>query len=218
MVGGSLISPELVAKHLAGLALRVLGGEKPEEIPVTEIDPYFDEVDWRQLRRLGIDEARVPAGTAIRFREPGLWERYRSYIVGTVALLLLQTALIGGLLVQRARRRRVESELRESEGALRKSHDQNQDLAGRLITAQEAERARIARELHDDAIQQLAGLSIVLSGLRQRPSRAGPATPRRRRDAGHARSSVLPRSPTASGISPTSCTRASSSTRASSPP
>lgn len=299
-IGGSLFSAELVATHLARLALRVLAGEQPEAIPVIEIDPLVDEVDWRQLRRFGIDEARVPAGTAVRFREPGIWERYRSQVVGTAALVLVQTALIAGLLVQRARRRRVESALRESEGrframadtapvmvwrsrtdkacdffnkpwlefrgrtmeqelgagwvegvhpedleaclatystafderrafsmeyrllrsdgeyrwvlgtgvprfapdaafagfigsciditerrraefelrdselALRRSHQQNQDLAGRLISAQEVERARIARELHDDAIQQLAGLSIVLGGLRQRLKGAGP--------------------------------------------
>ena len=41
------------------------------------------------------------------------------------------------------------------------------DLTGRLITAQEAERARIARELHDDISQQIAGLAIALSGLKR---------------------------------------------------
>ena len=43
-----------------------------------------------------------------------------------------------------------------------------QELAGQLIVAQEAERERIARELHDDVGQQLAGLSLALSGLRRR--------------------------------------------------
>jgi two-component system sensor histidine kinase UhpB len=41
-------------------------------------------------------------------------------------------------------------------------------MAGRLIAAQDAERARVARDLHDDVSQQLAGLSIALSSLRHR--------------------------------------------------
>jgi PAS domain S-box-containing protein len=43
-----------------------------------------------------------------------------------------------------------------------------QHLAGRLIEGQDAERARLARDLHDDVSQQLAGLSIALSGLKHR--------------------------------------------------
>lgn len=161
VVGGSMASVDVIAERLAELALRVLGGEEPDEIPVTPVDVYVDELDWRQLRRWGISEARVPAGTTVRHREPSAWERYRSYILGTVLLVSLQTALIVGLVIQRARRRGVEV-------ALRASHRENQDLAGRLITAQEEERARIARELHDDVNQQLAGLSILLSNLRPR--------------------------------------------------
>ena len=41
------------------------------------------------------------------------------------------------------------------------------DLTGRLITAQESERARIARELHDDISQQLAGLAICVSAIKR---------------------------------------------------
>jgi signal transduction histidine kinase len=61
-----------------------------------------------------------------------------------VALL----AAVAILLVERARRGRVTRQL--------------QDVAGRLVGAQEAERGRIARELHDDAIQRLALLAIQL--------------------------------------------------------
>jgi signal transduction histidine kinase len=46
------------------------------------------------------------------------------------------------------------------------SYDRIRDLSRRLLGEQEAERARIARELHDDINQQLAILSIDLDGLR----------------------------------------------------
>ena len=48
------------------------------------------------------------------------------------------------------------------------------DLGGRLIRAQEEERSRIARELHDDLSQRLALLSIELEQLTQKiPARQG---------------------------------------------
>jgi signal transduction histidine kinase len=41
----------------------------------------------------------------------------------------------------------------------------SRDLAGRLLVSQEAERARIARDLHDDACQKVAGIAIEISHL-----------------------------------------------------
>ncbi len=65
-------------------------------------------------------------------------------------------------------RRNAEDSIRESRAALEQSHREIQQLAGRLIEAQDTERARIARDLHDDVSQQLAGVSIAFSGLKQR--------------------------------------------------
>ena len=59
------------------------------------------------------------------------------------------------------------TERKESEEALLASQREIHHLAGRLIEAQDAERARIARDLHDDVNQQLAGLSIAFSGLQE---------------------------------------------------
>jgi PAS domain S-box-containing protein len=293
-VGGSVLSVERLVGAIADVALRVLKGESPETIPVREIDPNIAQFDWRQLRRWGISESRLPAGSLVRFRQPSLWDQYKLYVIGATSVVVLQTALIAGLFVHRARRRqienalreseerfhlmadtapvmiwragtdkacdffnhpwlqfrgrtigqelgdgwtegvhsadlerylatynqafderrpfrveyrlrradgeyrwvldsgiprfasdgafagyigsciditerqRAEAELRESEASLRKSHQQNQELAGRLITAQEVERARIARELHDDVGQRLASFSIALGTLRRR--------------------------------------------------
>lgn len=73
-----------------------------------------------------------------------------------------------GCCVDITERRNAEDGIRESQAALEVSHRQIQHLAGRLIEAQDAERARIARDLHDDVSQQLAGMSIAFSGLKQR--------------------------------------------------
>ncbi|PXV60582.1 two-component system, NarL family, sensor histidine kinase UhpB [Dyella jiangningensis] len=52
--------------------------------------------------------------------------------------------------------------------ALVVSSTEVRELAGRLIVAQEQERARIARDLHDDINQRLAVASIRLSALRRK--------------------------------------------------
>ena len=117
--GGRLLSSELIAEKTSELALRVLRGERPEDIPITTIDVSVDALDWRQLDRWNVSEASVPAGVELRFREPGLFEQYRGYILGTLAVVLLQTLLIAGLLIQRRNRRRAENSLRESEERFR---------------------------------------------------------------------------------------------------
>ena len=173
IVGGRRRDQVAQMKAIATLALRVLGGERADDIPVSALDTDVDAVDWRQLRRWGLDESRLRAGVRVMFREPSIWDQYQRYIMSAVVLMLAQTALIAGLLVQRAKRRRVELELRGSERELRGSqaklhvsYDRIRHLSRRLLGEQEAERARIARELHDDINQQLAILSIDLDRLR----------------------------------------------------
>jgi PAS domain S-box-containing protein len=62
-------------------------------------------------------------------------------------------------------RRRNEAALIQHADSLRASHERIQDLAGRLIASQEAERQRIARDLHDDLSQKLALLNIDIDLL-----------------------------------------------------
>jgi len=71
-------------------------------------------------------------------------------------------------------RREIETALQTSETALRESQAQLQSLAAGLLAAQEEERARVARELHDDISQKLAALNLdAESALRKEPEGDG---------------------------------------------
>jgi PAS domain S-box-containing protein len=70
--------------------------------------------------------------------------------------------------------REAEQQLRSANAALagelaeRTRHEREiQHLSARVINAQEEERKRLARELHDDFSQQLAGLSIAMGNLKR---------------------------------------------------
>ena len=65
-------------------------------------------------------------------------------------------------------RRYSQEALREKENALRSSDECIRDLSDRLIHAQETERSRIARNLHDNINQQVAALAISLSSIKKR--------------------------------------------------
>jgi signal transduction histidine kinase len=58
-------------------------------------------------------------------------------------------------------------EVREAE--VRQIHSEKESLAGRLLVAQEVERRRIARDLHDDLGQKLALLAIEVDAFKAAP-------------------------------------------------
>ena len=65
--------------------------------------------------------------------------------------------------------RASEDALQASQRALRQSSDDLQALAARLLTAQEEDRRRISRDLHDDVNQRLAMLAVDVETLSLRP-------------------------------------------------
>jgi len=146
IVGGPLVDSRNMGVVTAKLAARMLMGESTGdkvEVPMPVPAPSFD---WRELQHWGIPESRLPPGADVRFRPPSLWEQHRNMILAGAAIVLVQAVLIASLLMQRRQRRHAEK------AAL--------GLSGRLLTAHEDERRRLARELHDDLTQRLARLAI----------------------------------------------------------
>jgi signal transduction histidine kinase/ABC-type uncharacterized transport system substrate-binding protein len=165
VVGGMMRGGRATGQRLGDITRQILDGTPPERIPIDKLRlvPTFD---WRQLRRWKIDMSSLPPGSDVRFVSPTVWELYHRYIIGTLAVVVVQAALITGLLTQRAWRRRAEQTLRAREATLRTSYEQVRQMAARLINAQETARAAIAQDLHDDVCQQLVFVSMGVSTLK----------------------------------------------------
>src|SRR5271165_5375510 len=118
-IGGSYPDPDEQAVKGGKLAARVLSGEKPENIPVVHGSRVHVHVDWRQLRRWNISESALPPGAIVLHRQPTVWKSYKKYILTGVAVIICQALLIAGLLWQRARSRKTDLALRESEKRFR---------------------------------------------------------------------------------------------------
>jgi hypothetical protein len=159
IVGGPHVPVLETGRRVAEVAVRILGGEKAGDIKTPPVGFATPKFDWREMQRWGISESRLPPGSEIHFRNPTAWEQYRVRILFLCAALLVQAALLSWLLYEHRYRRRSEAAAYE--------------LSGRLIHAQEEERSRLARELHDDVTQRLALLAIDAG--REERKLSGPA-------------------------------------------
>ncbi|MBI5582247.1 MAG: PAS domain S-box protein [Deltaproteobacteria bacterium] len=113
IVGGTMPSFGREAERTVRLALEILSGKLPAE-PVTMIPaPRLPLYDWEQLQRWGLDEKRLPANSIFINRPRTLWSEYKGFVLGGLTVLLAQTMLVIGLLVQRRRKKIAEASLRE---------------------------------------------------------------------------------------------------------
>ncbi|HET8781677.1 MAG TPA: ATP-binding protein [Pyrinomonadaceae bacterium] len=110
LIGGYVYTPEAGAARVAEMVRQIAGGQPARAIPIESVHtiPMFD---WQQLQQWQIAENQLPPGSIIQFKEPTLWQQYKWRILGVLAVLLLETALITFLLVERRRRRRAKEAL-----------------------------------------------------------------------------------------------------------
>jgi signal transduction histidine kinase len=146
-VGGYVVSWAADGKVAADMAVKILGGMKPEQIPIVRNSNVY-MFDWRALEKWGFKESELPPGSIVMYRELSVWQRTRKFWIGGLLIIVALAMLAAYLHFSRAE--------------LKKAHDAEVRLSRHLISAQEKERSRLASELHDDFSQRLAVLAFGL--------------------------------------------------------
>jgi C4-dicarboxylate-specific signal transduction histidine kinase len=157
---------------LAGqMALRILAGEKPATIPIVagRVNPPL--FDGRELARWNIDEARLPAGSQVFYRQPVFWEEYRTWILGAGLLIGVQGLWILALLANRSRLRRIQTSLKE-ENTLRRAAEAASLKQRRKLEKFSKERSLgvMATAIAHEINQPLIAIQNYVQAARQRLS------------------------------------------------
>jgi signal transduction histidine kinase/ABC-type uncharacterized transport system substrate-binding protein len=147
VVGGAVLSFSDQADEAARIASEILKGKKPQDLPIATL-PNVYMFDWKELKRWGIPESKLPPGSIVANRESTLWERNKLVVITSLMVIAILCLLTVYLLAAKTR-------LQAAKNALVR-------LSGQLINAQDSERRRLASELHDDFSQRMAILSLGL--------------------------------------------------------
>jgi signal transduction histidine kinase/DNA-binding response OmpR family regulator len=118
VVGGSVASVEQDGLDMGQLALEILRGGDIGTIPGVRPGKNVLMSDWRQMKRWGLSLELLPPGSSVRFQEKDFWDLYKWETIGFIALLLLESLLIGVLLAHRTRRIKAEEALQQANEGL----------------------------------------------------------------------------------------------------
>ncbi|AZN42381.1 hybrid sensor histidine kinase/response regulator [Paenibacillus albus] len=139
IVGGAMHSFADLGVTAAYRAKLILQGRPAGELETVISSNRAVQVDWRALAKWGIKENQLPRDSEVLYKNPTIWEQYHWYMIGGVALAVLEFVLVMVLLLTRTLRKRAEEALREHKDHLEELiEERTQELALKNIQLSEA--------------------------------------------------------------------------------
>jgi signal transduction histidine kinase len=168
-LGGSAPRADHHGRQAGLLVRRILEGADPGSIPIAMFPEPTCEVDWVALQRWQLARRDVPGRCTIANAPVPAWRGYLWPMLGLLAVIIAQAALIYSLIVQSRRRHRAEAQLKaraadlahvsrlSTVGALTASiaHEINQPMGAILSNAEAAEMMLEQGTLDPDKLREI---------------------------------------------------------------
>jgi signal transduction histidine kinase/ActR/RegA family two-component response regulator len=160
IVGGKLLHGLGQGRLAGGMALRLLHGERIQDIPVVMESPSRFMFDHRQLQRFGLRRSDLPEGSILIDEPPSFYALNKGLVWGGVSGMAGLAGMVALLLRIIAQRRRAEHALRENEARYRAIVDGFDGLIHicsadrRLVFANRKLADRIGRDARGEACHQ----------------------------------------------------------------
>ncbi len=125
VIGGKVASAYQQAANMAVLAQKILAGAAPNLLPVVSSGTTEYVFNFPELKRFGIRESQLPAGSEIINRPFSIYQTYKQQIHVLVVFIVLLLATIAVLLLNIRLRQNAETRLRENELKLKTIFNQS---------------------------------------------------------------------------------------------
>ena len=119
VVGGYIVTGYLQGQAAAEIAMRILDGEKPSNIPPLPQTPSKFMFDYVQLQNFGIPLSSLPEGSTIINMPKSFYQAHKILVWATVAAIAILTVATFILSVNTILRTRAEKALKQSEQQFR---------------------------------------------------------------------------------------------------
>jgi len=140
LVGGSVKDYPREGQEAGRVAVRILKGEltlSPAPPPIRI--PSLSLFDWRQMKRWGLDETRLPKGSVIENGPVTLWSEHPWFVLGTATFAVLESLLILALSQQVRRRKEAVALLTHELEERKRAEEDRKELQLQLGHAQKME-------------------------------------------------------------------------------
>lgn len=155
LIGGRLNKPVDQGRDAGLMAVDILNGADPKDIPIIDKLQYEYRFDYRQLKRFDIHENRLPENSIIDYRPESFIYANRNVLLATLLIVLLQLIIIGGLVINMRKRRQAEDKLLKFNLSLEKT-----------ISERTAELEKSQAELRQSNADKIKFFSILAHDLR----------------------------------------------------
>jgi len=114
IVGGKLTSAYSEGRHAGEIAIRVMDGANPADIPVTTSKYHEFMFDWEQMQLFSISEDDLPDGSIIVNKELAFSDQYRTEINIAFGVMLALASMVVLLMMNRRNLYNTQMELLEA--------------------------------------------------------------------------------------------------------
>lgn len=124
IVGGQMLSGRLQGENAAQIALRVLSGEKPDDIPILYTNTTRKVFDYDQLLHFNIPLSKIPKDSEIINQPFSFYQTYKALVLSVIGVFTLITIFVFILLFYIGKLKKMKKNLNDKNEELSQLYEE----------------------------------------------------------------------------------------------